>query len=71
MKQATEKQDWLTIPDVAKRLRVHTATIRRWIDQGTLPAIVLPHRGKRRIHLIKMSVFQRIVQTQAHGEAND
>jgi len=37
----------LTVHEVAKRLRVDDTTVRRWITNGTLPAITLPHKGKR------------------------
>ena len=31
--------DMLTVPEVAARLRVNAATVRRWCADGTLPAI--------------------------------
>lgn len=34
-----EPSEFLTVPEVASRMRVSAATIRRMIDQGELPAI--------------------------------
>lgn len=31
-------EDALSIPDIARQLRVHQATVRLWINQGTLKA---------------------------------
>ncbi|WP_127480587.1 helix-turn-helix domain-containing protein [Nocardioides pantholopis] len=31
--------DFLTVPEVAQRLRVNPATVRRWIEAGTIPAV--------------------------------
>jgi excisionase family DNA binding protein len=31
----------LTVDDIAERLRVSTRTVRRWIDDGTLPVLRL------------------------------
>lgn len=41
--------DLLTIEQVARRLQVHTRTIRRAIDAGELPAVDLPFRGGLRV----------------------
>lgn len=37
----------LTAEDVAKRLNVHTETVRRWTRDGKLPAVRLPNRAVR------------------------
>jgi excisionase family DNA binding protein len=40
---------YLRLTQVAARLGVATGTIRRWIDTGKLPAILLPTTGERRV----------------------
>jgi len=35
----------LTVQEVAKQLRVHPRTVRRWINAGKLEAQTLPGRG--------------------------
>jgi excisionase family DNA binding protein len=40
--------DLLTVLEVARILRVDTTTIRRWVKQGTLDAVILPHATSRR-----------------------
>lgn len=39
-------QDWLTVPDVAERLGIDAARVRRLLDDGDLVAV---RRGERRI----------------------
>lgn len=38
----------LTTSEVAKRLKVHPATVRRWVESGSLSAINLPGGKQRR-----------------------
>lgn len=33
------EEDFLTVPEVAKRLRVTAMTVYRWIEDGRLPAV--------------------------------
>jgi excisionase family DNA binding protein len=42
------ERELLTIPQAAALLEVDTNTMRRWVDEGTVPYIVLPS-GIRRI----------------------
>ena len=38
---AEEDDELLTVAEVAKRLKLHQETIRRWIREGKMPAISL------------------------------
>ena len=40
-------EELLTVGEVARSLRVDETTVRRWIKNGALEAITLPHRSKR------------------------
>lgn len=52
----------LTVSEVARRLRVDATTVRRWISQGTLEAISLPHQGKRRVYRVRQSTLNHLLQ---------
>ncbi|HZS76089.1 MAG TPA: helix-turn-helix domain-containing protein [Ktedonobacteraceae bacterium] len=56
-----QKDPLLTIQEVARRLRVNENTVRRWIKNGSLEAITLPHRGKREIHRVRQSTLESIL----------
>jgi excisionase family DNA binding protein len=55
--------DLLTVSEVAKILRVDTTTVRRWIKQGTLEAVVLPHANIRQAYRIKRETLKNVLGT--------
>lgn len=59
----------LTIPEVAKQLRVHATTVRRWINQGTFEAVALPHAGKRTAYRVKQEVLDFLLNHREVLEA--
>ncbi len=59
--EATNTDNLLTVREVARRLRVDTTTVRRWISQGLLEAIPLPHRGKRQGYRIKKQTIDQLL----------
>jgi excisionase family DNA binding protein len=52
----------LTVREVAERLRVDTTTVRRWVKQGVLEAVVLPHVRERQAYRIKAVTLDKILQ---------
>lgn len=52
----------LTVREVAAHLRVDTATIRRWVAEGLLEAVLLPNTGKRRVYRIKKSTLEHVLK---------
>jgi len=52
----------LTVHEVARRLRVDDTTVRRWINNGILEAITLPHSGKRRGYRVKQSTLTELLK---------
>lgn len=57
----------LTVSEVADILRVDDTTVRRWVKQGTLEAVVLPHVGERTAYRIKRETLDRVLgQTVAN-----
>ncbi len=59
-----------TVHEVAQCLRVDDTTVRRWIKDGALEAITLPHNGKRIAYRVPGRVMDAILaeQTQDGGE---
>lgn len=43
----------LTITEVSQIFRVDPTTVRRWVKQGALEAIILPHPGSRQAYRIR------------------
>lgn len=56
-----EEKNLLTVQEVAARLRVNEATVRRWILNGSLAAITLPRRGRRKIYRVYESTLAAIL----------
>ena len=56
-----QTNELLTVQEVARRLRVNEATVRRWIKNGSLAAVKLPHRGKREIYRVRQSTLERVL----------
>jgi excisionase family DNA binding protein len=54
----TDSEDsFLTVADVAEKLKLNQQTVRNWIDQGSLPAV----RVGRRVR-IRRSDFERVLE---------
>lgn len=56
-----EEEGFLTVQEVANKLRVDDNTVRHWITDGTLEAVALPKRGKRQSYRIRQSAYNRLV----------
>lgn len=53
--------DLLTIAEVAKILRVDDTTVRRWVKQGTLEAVILPHTNERQSYRVRRQVIDALL----------
>jgi excisionase family DNA binding protein len=53
--------DLLTVSEVAEILRVDDTTVRRWVKQGALEAIVLPHVNERQGYRIKRETLNKVL----------
>lgn len=59
---AHEEADLLTVREVAQQLRVDDTTVRRWIKNGVLEAITLPHRGQRQAYRIRRATLDMLLK---------
>ena len=59
----------LTVREVAKRLRVDDTTVRRWIKNGVLEAITLPHRGKRQAYRVRSATLDALLASPPPKES--
>lgn len=57
------QDDLLTIHEVARQLRVDDTTVRRWINNGALDAVTLPHMGKRRGYRVKKTTLDAMLSS--------
>jgi excisionase family DNA binding protein len=65
-----DEADLLTVREVAKQLRVDDTTVRRWIKNGILEAITLPHRGARQAYRIRRSTLDALLEPSQHLPSN-
>ena len=67
---AQEKtEELLTVREVARRLRVDDTTVRRWINNGVLDAVTLPHLGKRRGYRVKKATLDTLLSSSTLASA--
>lgn len=57
----------LTIAEVARLLRVDGTTVRRWVKQGLLEAVSLPHLNTRQSYRIRRSTLSRLLGENAQN----
>jgi len=63
--------DLLTVSEVARILRVDDTTVRRWIKQGALAAVELPHVNERTAYRIKREELDKVLgKTPATAQAS-
>lgn len=53
--------DLLTVSEVAGMLRVDDTTVRRWIQQGALEAVILPHVNERQAYRIRRETLEKLL----------
>lgn len=55
------QSDLLTVHEVAQMLRVDDTTVRRWVRDGALKAVILPHVGGRKILRIHRATIDTVL----------
>lgn len=53
--------DLMTVNQVAEILLVDDTTVRRWIKNGVMDAITLPHLNKRHSYRIRRSTLENLI----------
>jgi excisionase family DNA binding protein len=61
MQETAKEPELLTVSEVARQLRVDDTTVRRWIKEGALEAVVLPHVGDRQAYRIRRSTLETLL----------
>lgn len=54
----------MTVSEVARILLVDDTTVRRWIKQGILESVQLPHRNKRQAYRVRADTVARLLQSE-------
>lgn len=57
----TNQPELLTVREVARILRCDDTTVRRWIKQGALEAITLPHARERQAYRVKRETLDNLL----------
>jgi len=64
MASEPQTSDLLTVSEIAKILRVDDTTVRRWVKQGVLEAVVLPHAGRRQGYRIRRETLNKLLEAK-------
>lgn len=65
MDMTRQADELLTVREVARHLRVDDTTVRRWIKNGVLEAVTLPHSGKRRGYRVRRLTLDSLLNSSA------
>ena len=57
-----EKQEVLSVAEIAAKMGVNDSTVRMWINAGKLPAYKLPGSGSQAIIRVRTDVFERFLK---------
>ncbi len=60
-----DDHDLLTVSEVAQQLRVDDTTVRRWIKNGVLEAVTLPHVGQRQSYRVRRKTLDLLLNPAA------
>lgn len=60
----------LTVAEVAEILRVDGTTVRRWVKNGALDAIMLPHVNIRHAYRIRLATVEAIIGERLEKQAS-
>lgn len=55
------ESELLTVSEVSETLRVDDTTVRRWIKQGALKAVILPHVRERQAYRIHRATLDKLL----------
>lgn len=58
----------LTVAEVARILRVDDTTVRRWVKNGALEAIVLPHVRDRQAYRIRRDTLDKLLDNPIEAQ---
>lgn len=62
MTEDTQEKELFTVAEIARILRCDSTTIRRWIKQGVLEAVMLPSlNGIKRGYRIKRETLDKVL----------
>ncbi len=64
-----EEERWYDVKEVVDMLKVHEQTVRRWIKQGDLPAVLFGRRGGYRIKASDLDAFLNTQVTKGKAAA--
>lgn len=58
-----DEERWYDVKEIVAKFGVHEQTVRRWIKQGDLPAILFGRRGGYRVKASDLEAFLEAYQT--------
>ena len=58
-----DEERWYDVKEIVAKLGVHEQTVRRWIRQGDLPAILFGRRGGYRVKASDLDAFLEAYST--------
>lgn len=70
MSNQDQQEQLLTVSEVSEILRVDSTTVRRWIKQGILAAVELPHVNKRAAYRIRRSTIDALLSQSSLAVAS-